>query len=164
MENRIILRTAAFPFCLINSKLIAQAIENAKAEHNIDMVASEEVAAYLESHPDNFYVMPTPVQKWPATYLDPLAPAKMQDNCTNTGGWETMTPSRLNFLAAHGVSNPVKDLIDAPNMYMFGKYKKDMLLEYYNKWYGSEDLKIDLEKTDEVDGIDVYKVVSVDLN
>lgn len=139
-------------------------IENAKAEHNLDMVASEEATAYLESHPDNFYVMPTPVQKWPATYLDPLAPAKMQDNCTNTGGWETMTPSRLNFLAAHGVSNPVKDLIDAPNMYMFGKYKKDMLLEYYNKWYGSEDLKIDLEKADEVDGIDVYKVVSVDLN
>lgn len=137
-------------------------IENAKATHNNSVVASEEVAAYLEAHPDKFYVMPTPIQKWPATYLEPLAPAKMQDNCTNTGGWEAMTPSRLNFLAEHGMSNPVKDLIDNPDALMFGKYKKDMLLEYYNKWYGSEDKKIVFEKEDEVAGIEIYRVVSVD--
>lgn len=139
-------------------------IEAAKAEHNKDMVASEEVAAYLADHPDTFYVMPTPVQKWPAEYLDPMAPAKMQDNCTNTGGWEAMTPSRLDFLAKHGVSNPVKDLIDSPDMLMFGKYRKDMMLEYYNKWYGSESREIRFEKVDEISGVTVYKVVSVDLN
>ena len=137
-------------------------IENAKAAHNIDAVASEEVAAYLESHPDKFYIMPTPIQKWPATYLNPLAPAKMQDNCTNTGGWEAMTPSRLDFLAEHGMSNPVKDLIDSPDALMFGKYKKDMLLEYYNKWYGSEDKTIVFEQVDEVTDIPIYRVVSVD--
>ena len=137
-------------------------IEEAKAAHNIDTVASEEVTAYLESHPDKFYIMPTPIQKWPATYLNPLAPAKMQDNCTNTGGWEAMTPSRLDFLAEHGMSNPVKDLIDSPDALMFGKYKKDMLLEYYNKWYGSEDKTIAFEQVDEVGDIPIYKVVSVD--
>jgi hypothetical protein len=73
-----------------------------------------------------------------------------------------MTPSRLRFLEAHGISNPVKDLIDNPDVLMFGKYKKDMLLEYYNKWYGSEDKKIVFEKVDEVSGIDIFKVVSVD--
>ena len=137
-------------------------IESAKAAHNNDVVASEEVAAYLEGHPDKFYIMPTPIQKWPATYMDPLAPAKMQDNCTNTGGWEAMTPSRLNFLAKHGISNPVKDLIDNPGVLMFGKYKKDMLLEYYNKWYGSDEKKIVFEQVDEVADIPIYKVVSVD--
>jgi hypothetical protein len=45
---------------------------------------------------------------------------------------------------------------------MFGKYKKDMLLEYYNKWYGSEDKKIVFEKVDEVSGIDIINIRSVD--
>ena len=45
---------------------------------------------------------------------------------------------------------------------MFGKYKKDMLLEYYNKWYGSEDKTIVFEQVDEVTDIPIYKVVSVD--
>ena len=138
-------------------------IENYKAEHNKDMTASDEVTAYLEEHPDMFYVMPTPVQKWPQAYLDPMKPAKMQENCTNTGGWEAMTPSRLSFLAKHGATNPVKDLIDNPDMLMFGKYKHSMLLEYYNKWYGGEGKEIVFEKVDEVDGAGIYRVISVDL-
>jgi len=137
-------------------------IEEAKATHNNSVIANEEVTAYLAEHTDKFYVMPTPIQKWPAGYLDPMLPAKMQDNCTNTGGWEAMTPSRLRFLEAHGINNPVKDLIDNPDVLMFGKYKKDMLLEYYNKWYGSDDKNIQFEKVDEVSGIDIFKVVSVD--
>ena len=137
-------------------------IEEAKATHNNSVIANEEVTAYLEEHPDKFYIMPTPIQKWPATYLEPLAPAKMQDNCTNTGGWEAMTPSRLSFLEKHGISNPVKDLIDNPDVLMFGKYKKDMLLEYYNKWYGSDDKKIVFEQVDEISDIPIYKVISVD--
>ena len=134
----------------------------AKSAHNAEVVETEEIKEYLRAHPDNFYVMPTPKQKWPDTYLKPLAPAKMQENCTNTGGWEAMTPSRLNFLKKHGMSNPIKDLIDAPNKYIFGKYKFDMLNEYYNKWYGGEDKTIIIEKIDEVDEIGIYRVVSVD--
>ena len=60
------------------------------------------------------------------------------------------------------MNNPVKDLIDNQDALMFGKYKKDMLLEYYNKWYGSEDKTIVFEQVDEVTDIPIYKVVSVD--
>ena len=135
---------------------------DAKATHNNNSVASTAIEDYLKEHKDHFYIMPTSIQKWPRLYLQPLKMPYMQDNCTNTGGWETMTPSRMDFMANHGVSNPIKDLIDNPQLLLFGKYKTEVFLEYYNKWYGSENRSISFEKVDEVDGIEIFKVISID--
>lgn len=139
-------------------------ILNAKAEHNKSVVEKEAYTEYFAEHPDAFYVMPTSLQKQPVTYLDPFAVPVMPDNVTNTGGWETLTPARMDFLRSHGVENPIRDLIDAPDMYFFGKYKFAELTEYYNKWYGSEDKKIVFVKEDEVLDTGIYRIVTVDAN
>lgn len=135
---------------------------NGKAANIKYVVEDPEHTEYFRQHPDKFYVMPTSVQKQPAEYLDPFAVPTMPDNVTNTGGWETLMPSRMEFLRRHGVENPVKDLIDNPDMFFFSKYKFDELTEYYNKWYGSEGRRIMFEKVDEAGETGIYRVVTVD--
>ena len=122
-----------------------------------------EVTEYLDSHPEIFYVVPTPRQKYPAQYADPMAVPTMPENRTNTGGWETLTPARMEFLNSHGVSNPIKDLIDNPGMLFFGEYKFDQFTEYYNKWYAKEGKKIVFEEADKFEDTGIYRVVTVDL-
>ena len=139
-------------------------ILNAKAAHNATLVEAPEHTEYFSEHPDLFYVMPTAVQKQPATYLDPFAIPIMPDNVTNTGGWETLTPARMDFLRSHGVENPIKDLIDNPDMFFFSKYKFEELTEYYNKWYAPEGKQIVFEKVDEAGETGIYTVRTVDLN
>jgi len=103
------------------------------------------------------------VQKQPATYLDPFAVPVMPENVTNTGGWETLTPARMDFMKSHGVNNPIRDLIDNPNVLFFSEYKFDELTEYYNKWYAPEGKRIVFEKVDEVLDTGIYTVRTVDL-
>lgn len=137
---------------------------NAKAANNANVVEAPEHTEYFASHPDMFYVMPTSVQKQPVTYMDPFAVPVIPDNVTNTGGWETLTPARLDFMERYGVSNPVKDLIDNPRVLFFSEYKFAELTEYYNKWYAAKGKRIEFEKVDEAGETGIYKVVSVDLN
>ena len=136
---------------------------NAKAANNKYLIEAEEHTEYFASHPDLFFVMPTTVQKQPATYLDPFAVPTMPDNVTNTGGWETLTQARMDFMKKYGVDNPIKDLIDNPDVLFFSKYKFDELTEYYNRWYGSEGKQIVFEKVDEAGDTGIYRVVTVDL-
>ncbi|MBR0308771.1 MAG: hypothetical protein IJH92_07750 [Mogibacterium sp.] len=134
----------------------------AKNAHNAETVETAEVTEYLENHPDSFYVVATSIQKYPAEYLDPLAVPTMPDNQTNTGGWETLTPARMEFLESHGIYNPVKDIIDRPDCYFFGRYKMDMLKEYYNKWYGGDGKTVVFEKADEIGSYEIFRLVTVD--
>ena len=122
-----------------------------------------EITEYLDSHPEIFYVVPTSRQKYPAQYADPLSVPTMPENRTNTGGWETLTPARMDFLKSHGVSNPIKDLIDNPDMLFFGEYKFDQLSEYYNKWYAAEGKRIIFEEVDNINETGIYRIISVDL-
>jgi len=142
---------------------IAARILNAKAAHNTTQVEAPEHTEYFAEHPDMFYIMPTAVQKQPATYLDPFAVPVMPENVTNTGGWETLTPARMDFMKSHGVNNPIRDLIDNPNVLFFSEYKFDELTEYYNKWYAPEGKRIVFEKVDEVLDTGIYTVRTVDL-
>ena len=70
-----------------------------------------------------------------------------------------MTPYRLAALEEYGISNPVKDLIDNPDMLYVGEGKQKTLTEYFNKWYCAKGEKVRFEKVDEVDGTGIYRVV-----
>lgn len=135
----------------------------AQGKHIAKQIEPKEVTEYFAANTDKFYIGPTTAMKQPAAYLDPLEVPKPAPNVSGTGGWETMTPYKLDFLAEYGVSNPVKDLIDKPDVYFFGDSKKGKLREYLNKWYGSEGREIIFEKVDEAAGNNVYRVISVDL-
>jgi hypothetical protein len=135
---------------------------SAQRAHIGKQIEPKEVTEYFAAHTDMFFIGPTTAMKQPAAYLDPLEVPVPAPNVSGTGGWETMTPYKLDFLANYGVSNPVKDLVDNPGVYYFGDSKKGKLREYLNKWYGSEDTEIVFEKVDEADGNGVYRVVSVD--
>lgn len=70
-----------------------------------------------------------------------------------------MSPYRLEALGRYGIHNPVKDLIDNPDVLYVGDGKRKILTEYFNKWYCKEGESVQFEKVDEVDGTNIYKVV-----
>ena len=125
-------------------------------------VMPEELSSYLQSNDGNFYVTSTSEKKSNPSYPYPLrAPdTKMEKNYMGAGSWGTASPYLLGKLGEYGLSNPIKDLIDAPNAYYLGNKNTDKLTEYYNKWYGGDGRTIRMEKTDEVGGMGVWKVVS----
>lgn len=134
----------------------------AQRAHTEKQIEPAEITEYFAAHTENFYIGPTTAMKQPASYLDPLEVPVSAPNVSGTGGWETMTPYKLDFLANYGVTNPVSGLIDAPGVYYFGDSKKGKLKEYLNKWYGEEEKEIVFEKVDEVAGKGIYRIVSVD--
>ncbi|MBQ6440338.1 MAG: hypothetical protein IJJ06_09490 [Mogibacterium sp.] len=133
--------------------------QRAHIEKQIEPAA---ITEYFAAHTDNFYIGPTTAMKQPASYLDPLEVPVPAPNVSGTGGWETMTPYKLDFLANYGISNPVRDLVDTPDTYFFGDSKKGKLREYLNKWYGGEGKEIIFEKVDEVSGNGVYRVITTE--
>ena len=82
------------------------------------------------------------------------------NNEAGTGGWETLSPYKRELLDRYGSGNPVKDILDNPDAYLIGDYKKGMLIDYYNRWYGDENTEIVFEKADEIAGNNVYRIVS----
>ena len=136
---------------------------SSQRKHIEKQIEPKEVTEYFAAHTDMFFIGPTTAMKQPASYLDPLEVPVPAPNVSGTGGWETMTPYKLDFLANYGVSNPVKDLIDNPGVYYFGDSKKGKMKEYFNKWYAAEGKEIIFEKVDDAAGSNVYRVVSVDL-
>ena len=125
-------------------------------------IEPKEVTEYFAAHTDKLFIGPTTAMKQPAAYLDPLEVPKPAPNVSGTGGWETMTPYKLDFLATYGLTNPISGLIDNPDVYFFSDSKKGKLKKYYNKWYGTEDKEIIFEKVDEAAGNNIYRVVSIE--
>lgn len=123
-------------------------------------VESDAVAEFFENNPDNFYIGPTTTMRVHKSYLDPLHIPCPEANVADTGGWETLTPYKLETLKKYGIDNPVRDLIDNDEAFFFGGSFKKELTEYFNKWYGNEDESIMFVKIDEVDGNGIYKVVT----
>ena len=130
-------------------------------EHNAALIEPQVVTDYFAANTDLFFIGPTTVMQQPASYLTPMVPPHPAPNVSGTGGWETMTPYKIDFLANYGIENPIKDLIDNEGVRFYGAYKKDMLNQYLNKWYCDEGEEIVFEKTDEVNDTYIYKVVKV---
>lgn len=145
--------TGAFFFPAAN-RLVAQQV------YINSLIEPAEMTEYISSHPDNFYVVPTSDMKQPVSYLKPLQYPTQLPNEAGTGGWETLSPYKLELLDRYGIGNPVKDILDNPDAYLIGDYKKGMLIDYYNRWYGDENTEIVFEKADEVAGNNVYRIVS----
>ena len=122
------------------------------------------LADYLEDNQDSFFVFATKEKKSNRSYLTPWkAPdTEAEKNVIGTGSWGSMSPYLLDKLAAYGMKNPVKDLIDNDNAYYVGNKNIPRLTEYYNKWYGSDTSQISLVQIAKVDGYAVWKVVSTE--
>ena len=164
-NTKVIRNIACIAVVCVLALLFRPAVSSLEAQgaHIAKQIEPQEVTDYFASNTDKFFIGPTTAMKQPAAYLDPLEVPVPAPNVSGTGGWETMTPYKLDFLATYGLTNPVSGLIDAPDVYYFGDSKKGKLREYLNKWYGSEGREIIFEKVDEVAGNGVYRVVSVDL-
>ena len=132
---------------------------NGMYDYNSTLIESPEVTAYLEENPDNFYIIPTVIAGQPQSYLTPLKTPVFPDNAADTGGWDTMTPYRLKHLRAHGIENPVKDLINNPGVYFLGDFKVKGLTQYFNKWYCRNGEKAEFIRVDEAGDLGVYQVV-----
>ena len=162
-RNTKIIRNAA---CLVvicaMAMLFIPARESLESQrkHIEKQIEQAEVTEYFAAHTDTFFIGPTTAMKQPASYLDPLTVPVPAPNVSGTGGWETMTPYKLDFLAEYGISNPVRDLIDNPGALFFGDSKRSQLREYYNKWYADDGREIVFEKVDEVAGQGIYRVIT----
>lgn len=130
-----------------------------RVEHNEGVTEAQEILDYYDAHPDQFFVVTTTTMGMPASYRTPLSRPAAPVNATDTGGWDTLTPYKLDFLAKSGVYNPVKELIDDPHMIFVGDYMVPELTEYYNKWYCDGNETIDFVKVGEVYGQNLYNVV-----
>ena len=123
------------------------------------IVQSDEIHEYVENNSQNIYVEPTSIFSQPKEYTNPFAVPKVVYNPIGTGGWQTMTPYKIEQLESIGIKNPVTDLINNPNILFLGNYKIDELTEYYNKWHCEEGERIYFEKVDEVAGKSIYRVI-----
>lgn len=121
-----------------------------------------ELADFCSENQDKFFVWGTPEKKSGANYTHPLlAPdTQAEKNIMGTGSWGTKSPYVLDKLAAYGLQNPVRDLIDNENAYYIGNKKIKRLGEYYNKWYSSEGERIVLEKVDSKGGFDIWRIIT----
>jgi hypothetical protein len=128
-------------------------------EYNSSLIEAPEVTDYLKEHRDNFYVMPTVLNSQTQSYMTPLKAPVTADNLTDTGGWDTMTPYKLNQLRTYGIENPIRDLINNPKVYYYGDFKVKGLTQYYNKWYCKEGENAEFIKVDELADMGIYRVV-----
>ena len=127
--------------------------------HNEAQLIPSEQITYFAENPDKFFVGPTTSMGMSPAYADPLGRAESPANMADTGGWDTLSPYRLEALGRYGIQNPVKDLIDNPDVLYVGEGKRKILKEYFNKWYCDKGESVHFEKVDEVDGTGIYKVV-----
>ena len=130
-----------------------------RVSYNSSLIEAPEVTEYLQAHPDSFYVMPTVLNSQTQSYMTPLKAPVVAANLTDTGGWDTMTPYKLEQLRAYGIENPVRDLINNPDVYYFGDFKVKGLTEYYDKWYCKEGEKAEFIKVDELADQGIYQIV-----
>ena len=100
-------------------------------------------------------------KKYNPDYATPLlAPGRNgKNNVMGTGSWGTLSPYVLDKLQKYDMSNPIKELIDNDKAYYIGNKNIERLTEYYNKWYGGKDRKINLIRIDEAAGYGVYRVL-----
>ena len=132
-----------------------------KADAAAGKAMSEAMQDYFLDHEDNFYVWATTEKKSSRLYASPwIAPDARDRNVTGTGTWGVLSPYMLDRLAEYGIYNPIKDLIDNDNAYYIGNKNITRLEEYFNKWYGTDGIRIVMEQTDEVDGRKVWRVIS----
>ena len=131
-----------------------------RCKKNSAAVESEAILNYYNNHKDMFFVVPTTIAGMPKAYEDPLAIPETLVNVTDTGGWDTLTPYRIDALKkCGGINNPIKDLVNNPKGVYVGSYKLKEMTDYYNKWYSKEGTTIEFVKFDRVDDLDLYKVI-----
>ena len=147
---------AAAVICM---SLPAKNIVDGLDKHNKAQLIPEAQIEYFAENPDKFFIGATTSMGMSPAYADPLGRAESPANMADTGGWDTMSPYRLEALAEYGISNPVKDLIDSPNALYVGSGKKKALTEYFNKWYCKDGESVHFKKIDEVDGTAIYRIV-----
>lgn len=151
----VLVIAAAVAVMLVPAKGILDGID----KHNRAQLIPEAQIEYFAANPDTFFVGPTTSMGMSPAFADPLGRAESPANMADTGGWDTLSPYRLEALRKYGIYNPVKDLIDNPDALYVGDGKRKILTEYYNKWYGEKGKTISFEKVDEVDGTGIYRVV-----
>jgi len=133
---------------------------NKTYQSNSKRIMSEEMAEFLDSNKDNFYVIATREKKSNASYLTPLKvpDTKSESNFMGTGSWGTKSPYLFEKMEPYGIKNPIKDLIDNDKAYYMGNKNIEVLTDYYNKWYVTGTKKIRLEQVGEVSGIKLWSV------
>lgn len=129
---------------------------------NQKRVMSDDFVEYLSDNKDTFHVVGTREKKSNTGYLTPWkAPdTGIDDNCMGTGSWGTKSPYIMDKLAAYGMTNPIKDLIDNDRARFIGNKNVKNLTAYLNKWYGKDGKKIYFEEVGKIDGLKVWAVKS----
>jgi len=131
-----------------------------KADYTEKLIESEELADYFDSNPEILFIGASTIMQFDKSYLTPLQLPEPERNVADTGGWESLTPYKLDQLSSFGITNPVRDIVNKENVRYFSDYYRKKLTEYLNKWYGPSMGEIHFVAVDEVDGETVYKVVS----
>ena len=135
---------------------------NSTYQRNAKRIMSKEMADFIDSNKDNFYVIASREKKNNASYLTPLKvpDTKSDSNFMGTGSWGTKSPYLFKKMEPYGMKNPIKDLIDNDKAFYMGNKNIDVLTDYYNKWYGKGKKKIRLEQVGEISGIKLWSVKS----
>ena len=131
-------------------------------EKNVRKIMPQELTDYITENDSSFFVFGTTEKKSSPGYLTPWKkPDTYADrNVMGTGSWGSKSPYVLDKLAAYGMTNPIRDLVDNDNAFYIGNKRIKKLTEYYNKWYGTAEKTIRMEKVATKGGFDIWKIVS----
>lgn len=129
-----------------------------------DSIASQirpaELTKQIAADPDHTYVFSTRQKKNLSSYAHPLKAPEADANVLTFGSWGTKSPYILNKMKARGLNNVFGDIIDNDSVYVIDGKNREKMEEYLTRWYGDEQTQICYEEAGEIDGYQLWRVVS----
>lgn len=122
---------------------------------------STELIDYIGENRSCFFVLGDGTRGYDDRFFEPLKyPLDARTaNCSQAGGWGTMSPYTLGRLKQYGLDNMFSDLIDNDNARIVSTERMRSLETYLNKWYGNG-RHIEFVRTDRILNYNIYKVVA----
>ena len=128
--------------------------------HRQDAAAREETRSFVEElaqDRDHLYLVKIGYMLTSKAYgMFDRMPEGTLDNIYLMGGWDCSTPEAQDSAALYGVTNPYRDMIDNPAVYIVDD-KIDLTLAYLQKYYAPEAKAVLIRKSD---GRNIYQIVT----
>ena len=129
----------------------------------------------IYSDPDHMYFRTKAAPTITIPYNFEMYPVGYHKNFSNLGGWNTYSVPYIEKLQNYGITNPFRDMVDNPDVYLLGGSDLSSRVNYINRHYAEDavarcvkvvynelkdvEIKIYRVTTDEAPNIDITKAV-----
>lgn len=140
-----ILACCIFMFPILHCYLTPKTEE--EPVHFYELLASDQDKLYIRTVATSIPRIPEPLETYPVGYLS---------NSSGLGGWSTYTKVYLTKWRNYGVTNPYRDLVDNPNLYLVSTGSPDRYIQYIRDHYAPQAEAYLVKLTE--DGYPIYRV------